>query len=387
MSIFNTAIGQPAENEVYFDRAYLNNRALKYLERKANILVSAPRRVGKTSFLKNLCLLDNDKLLIKYHTTESINQIDEFYKKLYKSLLEEISLQKNVWEGLKDMLKRNKIEKIGLKGIELKHTQLNYFEEFKNLLKNITLDKKIVFIIDEFSETLENIIKDYGEKEGQLFLHQNRELRQESEISNTIQFIYSGSIGLGNIAERIEAIKSINDLTDFAIPPFSKEEAYLLIEQLLVDKSMTFSKNVKDHLLKKIVWLMPYYIQIVLDELEELLLQQNKKVIAKKDIDQALAYILDKRNYFEHWHTRLRTAFQGNRYTFAKEVLNLTCKEEKGLSKTVVFDLSEKYKLREGYLLIIRTLEYDGYIHLGSDGNYIFNSPLLQFWWKKNISI
>ncbi len=388
MEIFNTIIGPPAEGDLYFPRTYLDTRLWKNIRNGGQLLVSAPRRIGKTSFLQHICNQEVDDYLVKYHITQSVNSSDEFFKRLYKSLLEHLSTQQNIWEGLTELLKRNKIEKIGKDGIELKGTDLDYFEEFRRLIKKIELNKKLVFVIDEFSEATENIINDQGKTPAQLFLHRNRELRQDRSISQKIQFIYCGSIGLGNISERISAIKSINDLTDFKIPPLSTEEAFSMIEQLIVNSELIFNQEVKQYLVNRIHWLMPYYIQIILDEVETILLQSEKQLeITEEIVDRAIDEALNKRNYFEHWHTRLRTAFKGKDYTFAKEVLNAASKSETGVTKTQIFDLSVKHELSEDYNIILRTLEYDGYISLNEKKIFVFNSPLLKIWWERNIAI
>ncbi|MBU0488066.1 MAG: AAA-like domain-containing protein [Bacteroidetes bacterium] len=388
MEIFNTIIGSSAEGKHYFHRDYLDQRLWQYIEHGNQLLVSAPRRIGKTSFLLNICNQKKEGYNVKYHITESINRENDFFKRLYKSLLEEVSTKQNLWVSISEIVKKNKIAKIGPGAIELKSSDLNYFEEFKRLIHKIDLDETLIFVIDEFSETTENIINDQGGKAGKLFLHQNRELRQDKNINRKIRFIYSGSIGLGNITERIGAIKIINDLTDFQIPPFTENEALEMITQLTVAKELIFDEIEKRYLLNKLHWLMPYYIQIVLDETETLLLRPETILeVKKKTINQAIDESLKRRNYFEHWHTRLRTTFKGKYYTFAKEILNAASKSKTGISKTTIFDLAEKFDLREEYNTIIRSLEYDGYISISKKNIYVFNSPILKIWWERNISI
>jgi len=388
MQVFNTIIGNSAEGESYFPRPYLDTRLWKYLQRDGHLLVSAPRRIGKTSFLLNICNQQKEDYQVKYHITESINSSNEFFKRLYKSLLEELSKRQSVWEGLTELLKRNDIEKVGVDGIELKKTDLDYFEEFKRLVNKVQIDKKQIFIIDEFSETTENIIRDHGENAARLFLHQNRELRQDRSISGKIQFIYSGSIGLGNIAERIGAIKNINDLIDFPIPPLSEVEALAMIKQLTVSSDLVFENKVKKYLINRMQWLIPYYLQILLDEVDSLLLEPSVTLeVTEEIIDKSIDQALKIRNYFEHWHTRLRTALKGNHYTFAKEVLNSISKSKSGISKTDIFDLASKYDLTDDFGLILRTLEYDGYINPNEKKAFVFNSPLLKIWWERNIAI
>ncbi len=382
--LFRTCVGPPADGSNFFQRPYLDRQFWQYVQNGSHLLISAPRRVGKTSFLKNTRHKD---FQLKYLTTEASNQSNEFFKKLYKCLLQELSQKESLWERLSDILKRNQIEKLGTGGIEIKASNLDYFEEFKLLLKKVNLERIIVFVIDEFSEALENIIMDQGNHQARVFLQQNRELRQDPDIIQVARFVYSGSIGLGNIAERIGGIKNINDLTDFTIPSFTVDEGKALIDKIIDEPDkVEFNDEMKEYLLNRIHWLMPYYIQVVLDEVNNLLREENTVVIDQNVIDRAIQNALAKRNYFEHWHTRLRTAFKGAHYSFAKEVLNRTAKENV-INKSHLYDTAVRHDIEDTYQTIVRALEYDGYISMNEEGAYVFNSPLLRIWWERYITI
>lgn len=387
MSFFKTIVGQAAEGDYYFPREEIDGLFWKYISKGNHLLLSAPRRVGKTSFLKHISNASSDTYLIKYHTTESINSGDDFFKKLYKSLVEEMNQQKSTSVYLKGLFKSHGIKQIGIKGIELTKSDLDYFQEFKRLVSEVKFGKKFVFIIDEFSETLENIILDQDEQAGKIFLHQNRELRQESAINQKMQFVYSGSIGLGNIAGRISAIKAINDVFDLAIEPLSHQQALVFVQDAIISDDLRFPEEVREYLLKRVEWWIPFYIQILLDEIENHLLEHDQSTINEAVIDAAIIRALQVRSYFEHWLTQLRVAFKGNAYTFSRELLNQIASVEGGINKSQVFDLASKLDIEDSYSSIVRTLIHDGYIQLDDAGQYRFNSPLLKIWWGQNIPI
>ena len=266
---------------------------------------------------------------------------------------------------------------------------LDYFEEFKRLLNKIELEEKLVFIIDEFSEVVENIINVMGKDAARKFLHQNRELRHAGTVIKKIQFIYCGSIGMGNLAESIDAAKIINDLTDFPIPPLSNEEAVSMIDQLTINPELNFSPEIKDYLIDKVHWLMPYYIQAILSEMETIIIESGGLPDITSDIiDSAIDEALAKRTYIEHWHVRLNKAFKDKNYDFANQVLNAAADSEAGVSRTRIFDMGVKLEIKEeSSRRILRTLEDDGYISRNEDRNYSFNSPLLKTWWERNILV
>ena len=387
MSYFKTVIGSAAEGEHYFSRPALDARFWKYIQTGSNILLSAPRRIGKTSFLRHLCDNPAPGYLIKYHTTESINQGNEFFKRLYKSLLEELSTNQSAWNALREITKKNHIEKVGLKGIEIKKADLDYYEEFRLLLNKLTLDQPLIFILDEFSETLVNINKDFGEDAGRLFLHQNRELRQDPVLGKKLHYVYSGSVGLDNIAERMEVSKTINDLREFKMPALKPTEGKDLVSNTQMEGSPEFPDEVVDYLLEKIHWLLPFYVMIVLDELENVLMEEEATLVTRKHVDQAFAQSLDNRTYFEHWSTRLRITYTGHDFTYAKDVLNTAAADPLGIPKGKAYDLAMKNKLPDDYASILRSLEYDGYLTRDEAGTYLFQSPLLKAWWLKNVTV
>ncbi|MCH7516813.1 MAG: hypothetical protein IIB08_06795 [Bacteroidetes bacterium] len=138
--------------------------------------------------------------------------------------------------------------------------------------------------------------------------------------------------------------------------------------------------------MKLIEWWIPFYFQIILDEVPKILVANNSTVITKDDIDTAVKNALKLRIYFEHWFTRLRNAFKGNNFSFVKEVLNIIS-EKKRFSSSGIVDLAIKHKLEDSYNNLINTLKYDGYINNEDDPKtYRFNSPLLREWWNRNVA-
>ncbi|MCP4103291.1 MAG: ATP-binding protein, partial [Lentisphaerae bacterium] len=78
-------------------------------------------------------------------------------------------------------------------------------------------------MVDEFSYTVENILRENGKQEAARFLKMNQEIRQHA--NKNIRFLLTGSIGLPTIAEKIGAEKQISDLKIIEIPPLRLEEA------------------------------------------------------------------------------------------------------------------------------------------------------------------
>ncbi|MCK5696515.1 MAG: ATP-binding protein, partial [Gammaproteobacteria bacterium] len=316
-------VGQAVRNNDFWDRADELEDIWDAIESGSHILISAPRRVGKTSIMYKI--LDEPKVnyIPIYIDTESADSQNEFWQKLFHKLLEAEFVnslkasEKNLWSKLTTI----KIKKISATGVELGDGELlDYKEAFKRLIKDLDSDKKLIIMIDEFAQTIENIIKYEDTKNAISLLKAHRELRQDIKFSQKVSFIYAGSIGLESVVATIGASKHINDLNSIKISPLSLSEAQEFTQQLCSKNNITITHNEIMYLLNKIEWLIPFYIQLISQEIKKLH-RKDPKVTAQM-IDQAIANALDHRQYFETWLSKIKTAFKNNDYLFAKEILN-----------------------------------------------------------------
>jgi uncharacterized protein len=352
------------------------------------MLIVAPRRVGKTSLM--IYLKDNpkDNYTFLYMIIESINSENEFFRRIVNKVIKTTFVKNS--QKLLTLLEKHKptIKKVGLDGVEFGVSEEhNYHEMLIRILQSTASENaKLIIMLDEFPQTLENIIEDDGEIAGKHFLHSNRELRHDIELNENVQFIYAGSIGLENIVGKLNATKTINDLSRLKIPPLEKEEAKQLIGLLLKNVWITLAEPLIDYILNKIEWLIPFYIQLIINELKNYHQDENFEQITENSIDRAFIEILEQRNHFEPWHDRLRISFKSKDYNFVKELLNITS-ENDTISSNEITNLSVKYQLEDTYRNLVGALVYDGYINNNEDNQvYRYNSPILRMWWRQNVA-
>lgn len=380
--------GNPVRGDDFFKRENVIEQAWDHLESGSHILIAAPRRVGKTSLMKYLEDFPRPPFSLTYLITESVNSEKEFYRRILNRIVKTDFVKKS--KKVQNFLEQHKptLKKIGVDGIEFGvREEHNYFEMLGSILKSPQPEaNKLVIMIDEFPETLENIIEDEGDAAGRHFLQSNREIRQDSEITENVQFIYTGSIGLENIVSRLNAVSTINDLVRLKVPPLTESEANQMIQRLLARVQFVLKDGVIEYIFHQIEWLIPFYIQLIMQELRNICREQGIDAIEKAHVDRALQEMLEQRNHFEHWHTRLRTTFKGRGYSFVKDVLNITS-EKSEITSNEICDLAVKYDIEISFKDIIGSLVYDGYINNHEEVHtYRFNSPILKMWWRQNVA-
>ncbi len=315
--------------------------------------------------------------------TEAADSLNEFYRKLYSHLTQE-----DIFSGLKKLttkaqqsIKKIKIEEIGTKGVKFAAAEINYLEEFTRLIRNLELDRKIVLMIDEFPQTLENILEYKSKQEAIQLLQTQRELRIDPEIKKKLLFIYVGSIGLENVVSRIDSTKHINDLAKVTLPALTREQALEFIDETFTDHQLAKCPDVISYLFDSIEWLIPFYLRAVVEELPT-------TDLTTAHVDTAIDELLECRNHFEHWHSRLRTALNKDEYLFAKALLNLASTPKKQhISSAEITDLAVQHKVLDHQTEVMGMLKHDGYLNNHENPQeYSFNSPIVRLWWWRNIA-
>ena len=376
--------GQVARKKNFWNREAELEDIWYKIESGSHILLVAPRRVGKTSIMYNIFDNPKDDYIVLYIDTESADTENEFWKKLFHKLMEEefVNTLQNKAKHFFNSLKTLNIVEVSMKGIKFGDgSELNYTSAFKKLIKELDTDKKLIIMMDEFAQTIENIVKYENEQAAQSLLKTHRELRQDVTLSEKVTFVYAGSIGLESVAAKIDSIGLINDIPPVKITPLEFDDAIQFVQKLSDSNKINIQQNEIAYLLEKIEWLIPFYIQLIVDEL-----RKSKILITQEIIDNAIATILENRNHFEHWHIRLKN-LADNEYKFSKEVLNMIS-ENKIMSFNEIINIGEKYSLNEDDSKeILRALKYDGYINNSENiKEYRFNSPILRMWWYKNVA-
>lgn len=389
--------GKVADGEKrYFPRKEIERKIWTKLKQGENLLLAAPRRTGKSSILKHIEKNPEPGFIVKYKAVQSIDSTNEFFKSLYLLLLEDDKVFYHYQRYLKKAagaLKKivSRIRTIKVDGIEISQdTRIDYRHEFTTLLNMLPRDLgTIILLVDEFPDAVKNISID--KKQGIHFLQINRELRQ-GDFKAGIQFVYTGSIGLGNVVNRLGRPDLINDIKNVKVSPLTRQQGHEFIQCLLLgfealDLPIPINEKAIDYILSRDSWRIPYYIQIIMDELSELH-QESDHPIHNETVDQIIHKIITDRytyqDYFENWKTRLKQALEKDEYYFALKVLN-HISVQGFMSIDELHDLAVAHRI-DDFKAVVNILEYDGYISRDAGTQYRFNSIILKEWWYINVA-
>jgi len=381
-------LGHPARKSQFYKRKKIREDLIEKINIGSNLLISAPRRFGKSSVLLNLIDDPVDDFYAVFIDSEDIDDGEVFFKELLKEILNTDAIEAygkfkhNTTSFFKDW--SNRISGIEIAGsgvtINSRKEESNY-NLFKDFIGKYKFDKKIVIIVDEFPETIKKILHESGKEAAVQFLSQNRAVRLNHRLADKVSFVYTGSIGLQSVVNNLNSPEKINDLEEIKINPLQKNEALELAHLLLIEKSLELPEDLWDNFIKKLDLLIPFHVQLMAKELSDICFE--KAVIQKDDIDKAYEGIIKNGNmYFESYKSRLNDSFVKEELGFIQKIL-LEIKEKDKLHFAEISNLATECKVENRFESVLETLLYDGYLIADEPkGYYSFYSIILKSWWK-----
>ena len=374
--------GPPVEGDDFYGREKKLHYAWEnHISKGVSLLLSAPRRVGKSSFAKKLLkMAEENGWKTLYLDLQGIGTESDFAK-LFKE-----EIQSTKWWNKPGNTFLTLLNGIEFKGVSVDSSvwRDDTYRKIKELIEEAG---EMLIVIDELTIFLNHLLKqENGKEKVESFLEWLRKFRQKT--GTKARWIFCSSVGIENFASMHQLSIHLNDLHPFPIGAFSEEEAKGFISQLDVGNNVQFTEDHIQHILEKLGWYLPFFIQILVEKIKFLICVEDKP-LSNDTIDEAYN-LLFAGSHFNTWDERLKDYYELE--DNAREILKLctlpTGKSRKdllaNLSKTQISAgmQSNIGKTETVLAKLLAMLENDGYL-AEHDGKYIFRSPLLRDFWHR----
>jgi AAA+ ATPase superfamily predicted ATPase len=398
----NNIVGQPVEGEDFFDRSREVASIWESLEEGNQVLLLAPRRVGKTS----LALRVGEKAKSngwKFAWVDVQKDRDELG--VLSDLLENLQ-----FAGLKlpllarlsnaiAMARRQVAGKVEVWGMSLEmgdpaHPQTATLEHLVNQLFTQLEDAqdKILVAVDELPVFLGELFKaDSSMERLRAFLNWFRALRMR--FRKTVRWLLLGSVGLDSFVETHLLTATINDLNTANLGAYTEEDAVAFLKALGRGKKIEMTDAVCIEVLSQIGWPLPFFLQLVFHRLYSNLGGQ-RRIPEPADVETACRQLTgcDFYKHFEPWRGRLAEGMGPDEFLAATTILNSLCVQVKGQTREALLGIVRpRFPQRDAgqmaHLLaaVLGQLERDGYLLRTADepaSHYAFRSFLLRQYWQ-----
>ncbi|MBL9151830.1 MAG: ATP-binding protein [Verrucomicrobiales bacterium] len=389
--------GTPVENDDFFDRPRDLDRLQRDLANGENLLLTAPRRVGKTSLVLRLCELERQAgRAAVYMNVEGCHDELAFAEKivdtlngngLHPELLGRISLVfRRVREAFRGM-------KMGAAGVDMEmgaaedpdHSTLG--RTLESIFRKIESEENPVLLaIDEMPELLLALGKqDRGAERISHLLHWLRSLRQT--YRKHVRWIFLGSIGLDSFVDDRQLGKTINDLTSVSLEALSTGEADAFLTRLAEGNGLALGVDERAGIVRRLGWPLPHHLQMVIHSL----IDRGVQTVDGPALDAAFEDMLKPTNLsqFDTWRQRLVEQFGKSDADAARDILRHLCQHPEGRGRDQILNAlmstrpsADPDAVEDQLSRLLQVLLRDGYL-LERHGSYAFRSFLLREYWHR----
>lgn len=391
-------IGNYVTGDAFFDRQQEMADFLDLLVNRENVLMAAPRRIGKTSMMQEAIRLVDGRLICLYVDLQSARSAADLVAELAKATRPHESIWNRTVDvfghavsGVKDRLESISAFEIGIK-FRSAMTEAEWQEKGERLLGILAgAERPVVVMFDELPVLLNRMLADTkSEGEGRKRVDLLMSWLRQAAIAHRgkISFVVAGSIGMDSILRRIGLSATINHYAIFKLRPWEDSVALDFLRKAGEKNGLAWDKGAAERMIELLGFLIPHHVQLFLGEM---LTYCRRKRIAQVSLDVVEAVYktemlgIPGHMGLDHMEERLSTAFDDREKGVALVILTEASVRD-GIGWKRAKAICGKFEIPDeeaGDMLrdVFDVLEYDGYLEYRGD-TYVFVSNLLKDWWK-----
>ena len=391
-------LGNKADGDDFFDR--VNERADLWRHLEGNhVVLSGPRRLGKTSLLQRLAEeAPGHGLVARLEDVGGLDTAAAFIDALDRAVADETIAGhlRTAGKPMRDWMAR--VRKVGLHlpgdlgaGIEIQAPSEAAWSAKARRLQQRLSAAPVLLLIDEVSVFLEKALGRDATDTVRL-LSWLRAWRQHSGL--TCRFLFSGTIGLNALLDRHGLSTYFNDCYDLRLGPFKERAALEMLQTQCQREGWTPDPATLAHLCERAGWLSPFYLNLLLDTALSAARDRRQETGAEAplllpgDVDDAYDRLLAVRSRFIHWYQRLERDLAPPDLAFTLRILGVVATAEDGLTRRQLLarlNRQEPDPDRRAARLddAMIGLEEDGYLAVTGE-RIAFPSFILRDYWRRN---
>ena len=370
-----------------------------------HVLLTAPRRTGKTSVMDHLRDVPQHGFTVIYQNVQDLTHPAAFFQTLLDTLQDQhpeyVKRLAQGWKLLTDALGRISEIEFGEFKVGLRNTDPNWRDNWRQhgdkLLDQIRKQEApVLLIVDELPDMLFNLKRENLALLRE-FLAWFRAQRQDPHPSqDRARWLIGGSVNLSGTLDALGLVDLINDLDDIPLPVLTDARVVEFVQLMLDKRGVDFEATLPEQLCKHLGRPIPLFMQMATQELYRSWKKAPRKLMST-DVDQVFAQLVVStaaRDKLQHYYSRIAKYYEEPRLSAAHTLLGQLSLSANGLSRAKLLQEFERHLADAGQTIpaherkrhfnqLLRDLENDFYVCEISENQYDFASGVLKAWWKK----
>ncbi len=373
-------VGNWVSGDRFWGREAEVHELSRLLRDGANVSIAAPRRIGKTSLMREVALRLGGEFLAIHVDLQSAQSLEDVVVELGVASREHRQLHRRVLGSL--LGKFGALEDLEFVAIKMhirSAASADWRSSADRLLEEfVTNQPPVVVYIDELAILVNRLLN----SDGIAVVDQLMSWLRTATIRHArkIRFVIASSIGLAPILARARLSATLNTFTRFELPPWDRATALGALQALANTSHLVWAEGAAEAVLERLGVCIPHHVQMFWGHLQLDARRRNVFCIGVDDVERVFrADLLGASGSPELSHYEERLGFMlGERLLPVAIDLLSEAALAGPLTIAAARQLApEPTQLRE----VLDVLLHDGYLQFESDV-YTFPSAFLREWWK-----
>lgn len=397
------AHGNWVDGERFWDREQELASYIGYLEEGANLLVVAPRRIGKTSLLREAGRRIGDRMHYLFLDLEHCHTPEDVVVNLCLATREHRDLWSVTREVFQNALSHFKesLETVTLDEVSFTlraSVDHDWVPRATRLLADLAKQEKpLVLCLDEVPIFVSRLLKGQDfeitparREATDLFMSWLRAMSIAHR--GRIRFVLAGSIGLEPVLRQGGLSGTITTFAPFFLEPWDSDTTLGCLDALAQSYGVAFEADAAPRILEKLGCYIPHHVQLFFDLLLEDARHRRSCTISSKAVDRLYqTRMLASKGHAElsQLEERLMRVLGPRRMPLAIDLLSeaaIVGSVTAGSARILAADHFKDPQEAGGNLRdVLAILEHDGYL-LREGEAFVFLSGLVRDWWKARFS-
>jgi hypothetical protein len=397
-------IGQVVDPEDLLFRDEFIEELWDNLDRQ-HVVLTAPRRTGKTSVMTHLLERPRTGWLVLSLNVQDTSHPVDFYLQLLDEFntrdpatLRKLYHQSGSFIG-KAIARLESLEYGSLK-VALRESDSELSAKWKDRLDDLLerirkTDRRVLIILDELPDMLLAMQKNDAELLREFLGWFRRQRLTPKPSEDRIRWLIGGSVNLTATLDAIGLLDRMNDPVILPLPVFTDKQVAEFVRSMLDGLGCTFSNAVPKEVVKQLGRPIPLFLQMATQELYRIgRLERRKLTVA--DVSKVFGILvvsIEARDKLQHYYSRIARYYSALANS-AHALLNMLCLSPEAVSRRALQVKFEQIRHDAGIVQpahdrdrafneLMLHLENDFYIEEVETGRYDFASGLLKSWWRK----
>ncbi|MBT9554585.1 MAG: ATP-binding protein [Myxococcales bacterium] len=394
-STLRTTTGNWVDGDQFFGRDSELHQLRERLDAGDHILLSAMRRIGKTSLMRETIRRMKGEYRTVFVDLESCGDFTEAVAHLAAGMSKHVSVLSKIKSWFKDGV--DNLDEVQIADLTVRlrdRIGAGWRDRGDEVLATMAAGSpRVVVFIDELPILLGKCLRTEtgdvsadGRREVEQFMLWLRWNAQQHQ--GRLSFVFAGSIGIEPLLRSVGLSASLNNVVSVNLEPWDTETALSCWGALGRNYDLEIDYAAGERMAERLGVCIPYHVQLFFDRVRDDARRRKARTVTLTDVDRVYAERMLRAQGgqdLHHMEERLRLAIRKPLQALAFDLLTqaavtpaLTASAALELAGRRVPPDTTDAALRE----VFETLEHDGYLDLGPHG-HVFLSHLLRDFWER----